>query len=263
MKNSRRDFLKLISAAPASGILLSVGCADVGGKGRKPKDRHSDVHEKDVGLTKDMSMDARDDNGDSSLDLGKGADMGDGSADIDQAAIDSSGDLSQTCELTGRDVEGPFHEDGAPLRNKLASKMEPGIKLQIQGRVVDENCKPIAGVTLDVWQADADGNYHGAGEEYRLRAQMKTDGEGRYAFETIQPGRYKLGGSFRPSHIHFIVSKPGYQPLTTQLYFEGDPYLSPNDPCGGGCNSGDSTLIIPLTQSDSTLEGRFEIVLKT
>ena len=84
-----------------------------------------------------------------------------------------------------------------------------------------------------------------------------------HAFETIQPGRYLNGGSFRPAHIHFMVSRPGLAPLTTQLYFAGDPYLQPNDSCGG-CNSDDPTLIIELAEVVGTpgvKEGTFDIVL--
>ncbi|MFN5234430.1 MAG: hydroxyquinol 1,2-dioxygenase, partial [Burkholderiaceae bacterium] len=30
---------------------------------------------------------------------------------------------------------------------------------------------------------------------------------------------------FRPAHIHFIVSAPGFKPIVTQVYTEGDEYL--------------------------------------
>ena len=29
----------------------------------------------------------------------------------------------------------------------------------------------------------------------------------------------------RPAHIHFVVSAPGYETLTTHIFEEGDPYL--------------------------------------
>ena len=29
----------------------------------------------------------------------------------------------------------------------------------------------------------------------------------------------------RPAHIHFMVRAPGYKPLTTHIFVEGDPYL--------------------------------------
>ncbi len=30
---------------------------------------------------------------------------------------------------------------------------------------------------------------------------------------------------FRPAHIHFIISAPGYRTLVTALYIEGDKYI--------------------------------------
>ena len=48
--------------------------------------------------------------------------------------------------------------------------------------------------------------------------------DGGYRLDTIIPGHYLNGNQFRPAHIHVKVSAPGYQLLTTQLYFEGDPY---------------------------------------
>lgn len=186
-------------------------------------------------------------------------------ADVGTEDVGTEADMGEeTCELTGSDVEGPFHIDGAPQRTVLADQDEPGERLMIEGTVYGPDCKtPVANAMLDVWHADDNGDYHDDAE-YRLRGQVMTDDQGRYAFETIIPGRYPLGGSTRPAHIHFMVSKPGFRPLTTQLYFEGDPFLNPNDPCGAGCNSGDPTLIIALeTQSPQMMRGTFDINLDT
>jgi hydroxyquinol 1,2-dioxygenase len=30
---------------------------------------------------------------------------------------------------------------------------------------------------------------------------------------------------YRPAHTHMILSAPGYEPVTTHLFVEGDPYL--------------------------------------
>jgi hypothetical protein len=102
----------------------------------------------------------------------------------------------------------------------------------------------MAGINLDVWNATDRGCYESFGgcpaipghpEQYRLRGQMKTDAEGKYAFETILPGAYLNKGKYRPRHIHIILTLPysittptlgeTYQ-LVTQLYFEGDPYIA-------------------------------------
>jgi protocatechuate 3,4-dioxygenase beta subunit len=77
------------------------------------------------------------------------------------------------------------------------------------------NCTPVAGAKVDIWQADADGQYDNTG--YRLRGYVLTDQAGRYTIETIVPGLY----TGRTGHIHVKVQAPGGPVLTTQLYFPG------------------------------------------
>jgi catechol 1,2-dioxygenase len=179
-------------------------------------------------------------------------------------SVDSA--LATECKPTGSDVLGPFHVEGAPFRTQIAEETEIGDLLDIDGVVFGPDCKtPLKDAIVDVWHADDRGIYHDASSAFRLRGQMKTDSEGRYGFSSIRPGHYPLGDSLRPRHVHFIISYPGYAPLTTQLYFAGDPYLQPNDPCGTGCKSGDPTHIVALEQADSgdrqSYKGFFKIVL--
>lgn len=168
------------------------------------------------------------------------------------------------CEPTRRDNKGPFYIDGAPRRAVIAAREEPGERLRIEGRVLAADCKtPLAGALVDVWQADASGEYHGRGADFRLRGQILTSARGEYEFETIKPGRYEMGGDLRPAHIHFTVSSPEYEPVTTQLYFAGDPKLGENDPCGRGCDSNDPRRIIrPAKDGAGPPAGRFDIILR-
>ena len=57
------------------------------------------------------------------------------------------------------------------------------------------------------------------------RGRVRAGADGTYAFSTILPGRYLNGPQFRPRHVHVRVDAPGHVLLTTQLYFEGDPFL--------------------------------------
>ncbi len=52
--------------------------------------------------------------------------------------------------------------------------------------------------------------------------------------------------AWRPAHLHFEIDADGYQPLTTQLYFAGDPYLD-SDTAGAVKDS----LVIDLTKTDA------------
>ena len=131
--------------------------------------------------------------------------------------------IAQQCRVTPRDALGPFYKSGAPFQTELcASGRGGGEKLLVTGRVLGmPDCKPLAGALVEVWQADARGDYTlvtpGKKEDEKclLRASIRTDGEGRYAFTTILPGEYPG----RPRHIHYRISHAGYTTLVTQLYF--------------------------------------------
>jgi catechol 1,2-dioxygenase len=195
------------------------------------------------------------------------SDSGLDDAGLEDSAIPDSGhEHPASCTPTAEDVEGPFFRSGAPRRTTLVGPDEPGRKLAIEGHVLDADCRtPIRGALLDVWQADASGNYDTDSADYRLRAVLSSDDQGSFGFDTIRPGNYPDAGGMRPAHIHFTVVHPNYQPLTTQLYFAGDPFLAPNDSCGF-CSSGDPTLILTLEQEirDGVewLVGHFDIVLR-
>lgn len=187
--------------------------------------------------------------------------QGDASGRGADGSVGQNTDGAVQCAPTTSDVQGPYYIAGAPERMKIAADNEPGERLVISGRVFGPDCEtPLADAVVDVWQADAQGNYHGAEQNYRLRGVMRTDSDGNYAFETIMPGRYAIETGFRPAHIHFMVSYPGYKPLITQLYFAGDPYLPPNDACGPGCNSDEPDRIITLDEANG-FSGVFDIIL--
>ena len=105
---------------------------------------------------------------------------------------------SATCEPTESDFLGPMDSPGAPRRSVLAGPDEPGQRLQIRGTVFGPDRRtPVSRGLLDVWQADAAGQYHDERESHRLRGQILTDARGRYQIDTIRPAGY--GG--RPAHI--------------------------------------------------------------
>ncbi|MDQ2869636.1 MAG: twin-arginine translocation pathway signal protein [Acidobacteriota bacterium] len=167
------------------------------------------------------------------------------------------------CLPTAPDVAGPFYLPGAPRRLSLAAATEPGDRIAIRGRVLSADCRTaVAGALLDVWQADAKGEYHGKDEQYRLRGQILTGPDGSYEIHSIRPGNYRQANGWRPAHLHFTVSAPRHQPVTTQLYFRGDPYLAPHDSCGSECHSDDAHRIVALEPGKGKLTGLFDVTLK-
>lgn len=141
-------------------------------------------------------------------------------------------------------VLGPFYVEGAPdLRHGAdISHGGPGESTEVSGRVLTPAGKPIAGALLDVWQTAPNGFYSTQDpkqERFNLRGKFKTDEKGAFSFRTIKPTSYPVPTDgpvgailnamgrhpMRPAHLHFIVSAPGYETLTTHLFVEGDPYL--------------------------------------
>ena len=151
----------------------------------------------------------------------------------------------QARKPTAPDAMGPFYKSGAPFRGYLMPRDAPGARMIIRGQVYGHDTqKTLEGATIDVWQADTNGRYHGMDEKdnFLYRARMRTSRRGLYQFETVHPGRYGFGFRARPSHIHFHIRHPDYQPLVTQLYFRGDPRL-------GDHERSKPSLIIPLQKT--------------
>ncbi len=157
-------------------------------------------------------------------------------------------------------VLGPFFWEGAPdlpLGADIRSASS-GTPTLYRGRVTDTAGRPIAGCTLDVWSADADGFYDlqkGAQAPMELRARFHTDAQGQYRFWSIKPSCYpvpddgpvgvmlrKMGRHpFRPGHMHTMLSAPGHETLVTHLFVADSPYLD-SDAVFGVRNS----LIVPF-----------------
>lgn len=141
-------------------------------------------------------------------------------------------------------VFGPFHVEGvAPSADgsDIAGDA-PGEPLYVQLSVVGLDGRPVAGATVDVWQADADGRYDvqvDGLDGHRARGVFTSDAEGRVRLRSILPTAYPVPTDgpvgrlleasgrhpWRPAHVHLRVQAPGWQTLITHLFRDGDPYL--------------------------------------
>jgi catechol 1,2-dioxygenase len=142
-------------------------------------------------------------------------------------------------------VLGPFYVKNAPHYPNGAniSLDHKGPPVWVEGRVSDARGRPIAGATLDVWQANDDGFYDvqqkGVQPEMNLRGVFTSDADGRYFFRTAYPRYYPIPfdgpvgdmlraldrNPNRPAHLHFIVSAPGYEKVTTHIFTPDCPWL--------------------------------------
>ena len=144
-------------------------------------------------------------------------------------------------------VFGPFHVEGSPrvpLGGDVANGAE-GEPCFVRGSVAGIDGRPIANAELQVWQADAAGYYDvqyarkDGTHEHRARATLNADANGTFHFKTIRAEAYPIPHDgpvgkmltalgrhpWRPAHLHFMITAPGFERLITHVFRNGDRYL--------------------------------------
>lgn len=117
----------------------------------------------------------------------------------------------------------------------ISAAGEPGKKIKVKAVLKNDSGKPLADVTVYLYQTDAKGWYaadrpHITGNggdrmHARLFGYVKTDADGKFELHTIKPSGYPQ--SDLPAHIHVeIVGVDGYQTLITEFLFDDDERLA-------------------------------------
>ena len=217
---TRRLFLQYTSG----GLLaLSLGCGNKEEEDLAPTPGDSGLFGADSGLGGDTGWPGG--GNDSARPLSDTDVRDTGTVDPhDSANPHDSGVVDPSCEETPEDIEGPFYEEGVPERSNLDLYGHIAASFTFSGHVLNLDCRPLKGAVIEIWHADPDGEYDNASPQMRYRGYMRTDAKGAYAFQTVLPGRYLNGSEYRPRHIHVKIWAGKTERLTTQLYFEGDPY---------------------------------------
>jgi catechol 1,2-dioxygenase len=147
---------------------------------------------------------------------------------------------------------GPFWRSGAPRCDDGASIVRSptaGAALLFQGRVLDPQGAPIAGAEVDVWHPSPAGLYENqdpSQAEMNLRGKFTTLADGSFSFRSIKPAGYPVPvdgptgtllraqqrHNFRPAHIHFLIYKPGFKTIASQVYDPDDPHLETDSQFG-------------------------------
>jgi protocatechuate 3,4-dioxygenase alpha subunit len=130
--------------------------------------------------------------------------------------------LVPTAEMT----LGPFFPrefaKGANDLTQLDGKRAPGEVIEITGRVVQLDGRPLDNVVLEIWQADAQGRFDNP--HFFGWGRAATDAGGVYVFRTIKPG--PIEG--RAPHLNFLILYSGLmRQLQTVMFFDDrrDPVL--------------------------------------
>ncbi len=147
---------------------------------------------------------------------------------------------------------GPFWRAQAPLcapGANIARGDTPGLPLEVNGTVFGAGGQPLAGATVDVWQASPVGLYENQDPgqpDMNLRGRFSTDAMGRYFLRSVHPAGYPVPTDgpcgellraqgrhpYRPAHLHFMVSHPGHRVLITQVFADDSEQLG-SDPAFG------------------------------
>lgn len=140
---------------------------------------------------------------------------------------------------------GPFYRGNSPScgwGDNIARSHTPGPVLIFRGRVAGTDGRPLAGASLDVWQASPTGFYENqdaSQDDFNLRGRFTTNEDGEFLFRSVKPAGYPVPtdgpvgnllraqdrGVMRPAHIHFIVSAAEHKTLITQIFADDEDAL--------------------------------------
>jgi protocatechuate 3,4-dioxygenase beta subunit len=146
---------------------------------------------------------------------------------------------------TAANLLGPFWRMHSPPTENGGSILRsptPGPPLFVTARVRDGAGRPIAGAEVDVWHSSPEGFYEQQDPkqaDMNLRGKFTTDQDGAFGFRSVKPAGYPIPidgpvGEFvratrrhhyRPAHLHFLIYKPGFKTLISQVYVNDDERL--------------------------------------
>ena len=155
----------------------------------------------------------------------------------------NNGDNGQT--ETQANMLGPFWRDDQPLSvsgDTLERSPTPGPKLLVHASVADRQGRPVAGAEVDIWHSSPEGLYENQDPSQalmNLRGRFVTDDAGRFHFRSVKPAGYPipLDGPvgdlvhatrrhhYRPAHLHFMIYKPGFKTMVSQIYAPDDAHI--------------------------------------
>ena len=138
--------------------------------------------------------------------------------------------------MTPQTTEGPFYPDHLPLDTDndlliINNAITPAVGqvTHLTGKITDANGAPIRNAEIEIWQVVSFGSYihsHGTNREtnkhdgnFQGYGRFLTGSSGEYYFRTIKPVPYPG----RTPHIHVKVKAKAQEPLTTQIFVQGEP----------------------------------------
>ncbi|PYH42346.1 intradiol ring-cleavage dioxygenase [Aspergillus saccharolyticus JOP 1030-1] len=170
-------------------------------------------------------------------------------------------------------VLGPFHTHEAEemVAGGNMSHDPNGRPLLVVCTVRDTAGNPVHDVKIDIWETDSTGHYDVQYPDHEGpdgRCIMRSDQDGVFWFKGIVPVPYPIPHDgpvgkllkvlgrhpYRPSHMHFMFEKEGFDHLITALYLRNDPYET-SDAVFGVKNS----LVVDITTAGPELAAKYNV----
>jgi catechol 1,2-dioxygenase len=146
---------------------------------------------------------------------------------------------------TQANLLGPFWRDDQPLSasgDTLVRSPTPGPGLIVRVSIEDGKGHPVPGAEVDVWHSSPEGLYENQDPtqaEMNLRGRFVSDESGRFHFRSVKPAGYPIPidgpvgelvkatrrHNYRPAHLHFMIHKPGFKTLISQIYTPDDEHI--------------------------------------
>lgn len=134
-------------------------------------------------------------------------------------------------------ADAPKYQNGDDVANGASGK--PCV---VRGTVRGLDGQPVPNASIEVWQADADGNYdvqYADLAHAQARGVLQARADGSFDFRTIVAEAYPIptdgpvgemlrasrNHPWRPAHLHFMIKAEGYETLITHVFRDGDQYL--------------------------------------
>ena len=159
------------------------------------------------------------------------------------AAVSVRTSAAAALPVTPQEMLGPFYPEH-PLGDhdfdltqiRGHNRRARGEAIELVGRVLRRDGKPLSNATIEVWQANAAGKYRHPDDantapidpDFQGYARLLSGKDGSFRVITVKPGAYPAAIGMRAPHVHFDVQS-GDCRLSTQMYFP-DEQLNATDP---------------------------------
>lgn len=187
--------------------------------------------------------------------------------------------VNANSRITPPQTKGPFYpihqqddKDADLVTIQGRGSKASGKVINVVGRVLSLDGKPLENAMVEIWQADANGRYRHKKDpnpapldpDFQGWGISRSDARGNYRFVTLFPGAYPAGPEWmRPPHIHFKIVMDNYKPLITQMYFPGHS-LNQSDLILQNLSKADQAMVISkkITRDTSNDNYQFDIYLQ-